>query len=37
MTRMAATFDMLMRGLGYGRYIAQGGDWGAIICRALSK
>lgn len=26
----------LMSQLGYSRYIAQGGDWGAIICRALA-
>ena len=36
-TKMAAAFDALMAGLGYPKYIAQGGDWGAIICRALSK
>lgn len=27
----------LMATLGYSRYIAQGGDWGAFICRALAK
>ncbi|KAF8056825.1 epoxide hydrolase [Scenedesmus sp. PABB004] len=36
-TAIAATVDSLMARLGYARYIAQGGDWGAIICRALAK
>ncbi|MEM8799428.1 MAG: epoxide hydrolase family protein [Pseudomonadota bacterium] len=27
----AAHFDMLMRALGYDRYMAQGGDWGSVI------
>lgn len=26
-----------MAALGYERYVAQGGDWGAIVCRALAK
>lgn len=29
--RIARTWAKLMNRLGYGRYIAQGGDWGAII------
>ena len=29
--RIAELFDGLMRGLGYGAYMAQGGDWGAMI------
>ncbi|GBF90966.1 hypothetical protein Rsub_03821 [Raphidocelis subcapitata] len=35
-TAIARAVDALMAGLGYGRYIAQGGSWGGIICRALS-
>jgi len=29
--KMALLFDRLMRDLGYDQYVAQGGDWGAII------
>lgn len=29
--RMATAYDELMRRLGYDKYVAQGGDWGAII------
>src|SRR5215471_12882599 len=29
--RMARAWDVLMKRLGYGRYVAQGGDWGAFI------
>ena len=29
--RMAGAWDVLMKRLGYTRYVAQGGDWGAII------
>ncbi len=29
--RVAAAWDELMVGLGYSRYFAQGGDWGAIV------
>lgn len=36
-TAMAGIMDSLMAALGYTRYIAQGGDWGAIICRAIAK
>jgi len=32
---IAALFDDLMRGLGYERYFAQGGDWGAMITTAI--
>jgi pimeloyl-ACP methyl ester carboxylesterase len=35
-TSVAATLDALMSALGYSRYVAQGGDWGAIACRALA-
>jgi microsomal epoxide hydrolase len=30
--RIAAAFVQLMADLGYGRYGAQGGDWGSIVC-----
>jgi pimeloyl-ACP methyl ester carboxylesterase len=33
--RVAALFAGLMEGLGYGRFGAQGGDWGAAISTAL--
>jgi hypothetical protein len=36
-TQIAATLDALMKGLGYARYWAQGGDYGAVTCRALSR
>eukprot|EP00775_Hariotina_reticulata_P001370 gene1370-1712_t len=36
-TEMAAVVDTLMTSLGYSKYLAQGGDWGGIICRALAK
>jgi len=29
--RIARTWDVLMKRLGYTRYVAQGGDWGAIV------
>jgi pimeloyl-ACP methyl ester carboxylesterase len=29
--RMARAWDVLMKRLGYDRYVAQGGDWGAIV------
>jgi len=29
--RIARTWDVLMKRLGYERYVAQGGDWGALI------
>ena len=29
--RIALTWDVLMQRLGYRRYVAQGGDWGAVI------
>jgi len=29
--RMARAWDVLMKRLGYERYVAQGGDWGAIV------
>ncbi|MET7620950.1 epoxide hydrolase family protein [Streptomyces sp. NPDC005408] len=35
--RVAAAFAELMGRLGYGRYGAQGGDWGAAISRELGR
>jgi pimeloyl-ACP methyl ester carboxylesterase len=35
--RVAAAFAELMRRLGYRRYGAQGGDWGAAIARELGR
>jgi pimeloyl-ACP methyl ester carboxylesterase len=35
--RIAAAFGELMRRLGYRRYGAQGGDWGAVISRELGR
>jgi pimeloyl-ACP methyl ester carboxylesterase len=29
--RMAKAWDTLMKRLGYSRYVAQGGDWGAFV------
>jgi epoxide hydrolase len=34
--RIARMWAELMAGLGYGRYVAQGGDWGAIITSHLA-
>ncbi len=33
--KIATLFDALMRGLGYGRYVAQGGDWGSMITTCI--
>ena len=33
--RIAAAFDDLMDRLGYDRYVAQGGDWGALVTAIL--
>jgi pimeloyl-ACP methyl ester carboxylesterase len=35
--RIARTWDELMRGLGYSRYVAQGGDWGAGVTTVLAQ
>ncbi|HEU5108184.1 MAG TPA: epoxide hydrolase [Micromonosporaceae bacterium] len=35
--RIAAAFDTLMTRLGYGRYAAQGGDFGAFICPDMGR
>ena len=29
--RIARAWDVLMKRLGYTRYVAQGGDWGAVV------
>jgi pimeloyl-ACP methyl ester carboxylesterase len=34
--KIAATLNQLMLDLGYQHYIAQGGDWGSIISRAIA-
>jgi epoxide hydrolase len=36
LTRVARAWAELMRRLGYHRYIAQGGDFGALVCLALA-
>jgi pimeloyl-ACP methyl ester carboxylesterase len=33
---VAKAWDQLMRRLGYDRYVAQGGDWGAIIAEVMA-
>lgn len=35
--RIAAAWDELMRGLGYDRYGAQGGDWGAMVTATIAR
>jgi pimeloyl-ACP methyl ester carboxylesterase len=35
--KTAETWDMLMRGLGYDRYFAQGGDWGAVVTMVMGE
>jgi epoxide hydrolase len=35
--RIARAWDDLMVGLGYGRYGAQGGDWGAMVTTSLGQ
>jgi pimeloyl-ACP methyl ester carboxylesterase len=35
--RIAGTWDALMKRLGYTHYVAQGGDWGAIIADAMGR
>lgn len=35
--RIAAAFDELMRRLGYGKYVVQGGDWGSAVSRELGR
>ena len=35
--RIAQAWDTLMNRLGYDRYVAQGGDWGAVISEAMGR
>jgi pimeloyl-ACP methyl ester carboxylesterase len=35
--RIGRAFDVLMKRLGYARYVAQGGDWGAGIVQAMGR
>ena len=35
--RMGQAFDVLMKRLGYSRYVAQGGDWGSAIVQAMGR
>jgi pimeloyl-ACP methyl ester carboxylesterase len=35
--RIARTWDVLMKRLGYTHYVAQGGDWGAAIVQAMGR
>ena len=35
--RIAQTWEVLMSRLGYSRYVAQGGDWGAGIVQAMGR
>jgi pimeloyl-ACP methyl ester carboxylesterase len=35
--RIGSAFDILMKRLGYTRYVAQGGDWGAGIVQAMGR
>jgi pimeloyl-ACP methyl ester carboxylesterase len=35
--RTARAWGVLMQRLGYGRYVAQGGDWGAFVTTALAQ
>ena len=34
---IARAWDVLMKRLGYTRYVAQGGDWGAVISQAMGR
>ncbi|MDH6234815.1 pimeloyl-ACP methyl ester carboxylesterase [Mesorhizobium soli] len=36
-TRIASAWIVLMRRLGYQRYVAQGGDWGSPVCNEMGK
>ena len=35
--RIARAWDVLMKRLGYTRYVAQGGDWGAVVSEAMGR
>ena len=34
---IARAWDILMKRLGYQRYVAQGGDWGAVVVEAMGR
>jgi pimeloyl-ACP methyl ester carboxylesterase len=35
--RIAKAWDVLMKRLGYSRYVSQGGDWGSVIADAMGR
>lgn len=35
--RIGRAWDVLMKRLGYARYVAQGGDWGAAVVEAMAR
>jgi pimeloyl-ACP methyl ester carboxylesterase len=35
--RIAHAWDVLMRRLGYERYVSQGGDWGSIVADEMAR
>jgi pimeloyl-ACP methyl ester carboxylesterase len=35
--RIARAWDVLMKRLGYTRYVSQGGDWGAVVADAMGR
>lgn len=35
--RMGRAWDVLMKRLGYTRYVTQGGDWGSVIAEAMGR
>jgi pimeloyl-ACP methyl ester carboxylesterase len=35
--RIGRAWDMLMKRLGYTRYVSQGGDWGAVVAEAMGR
>ena len=35
--RIARAWDVLMKRLGYSKYVAQGGDWGSVIVDAMAR
>ncbi|HYI41800.1 MAG TPA: epoxide hydrolase [Allosphingosinicella sp.] len=35
--RIGRAWDVLMKRLGYKRYVAQGGDWGSVIAEAMGR
>jgi pimeloyl-ACP methyl ester carboxylesterase len=35
--RIARAWDVLMKRLGYTRYVSQGGDWGSVVAAAMAR